>query len=139
MDAVSLADAKTHLSELVDRVEAGDSIEITRRGKPVARLTGVAPPRKPIDLGSLKALTDGIPPQSESALISCDRCGTAIATDALSRHVIDRRRPNDRNHDGTSAELAGKAEPRTVAGQRLDDHRDLVSFGDQDANGQHQC
>jgi prevent-host-death family protein len=67
MDTVSLADAKTRLSELVDRVEAGDSIEITRRGRPVARLTAVATPRKPIHLSSLKALTDGIPPQSQSA------------------------------------------------------------------------
>jgi len=32
MNPISLADAKAHLSELVDRVEAGDSIEITRRG-----------------------------------------------------------------------------------------------------------
>ena len=32
MDVVNLADAKAHLSELVDRVEAGDSIDITRRG-----------------------------------------------------------------------------------------------------------
>jgi len=30
MDAVSLTDAKAHLSELVDRVVAGDSIDITR-------------------------------------------------------------------------------------------------------------
>ena len=67
MEAVSLADAKTRLSELIDRVEAGDSIEITRRGKPVARLTGIAKSRKPIEMSSLKALTDGIPPQSESA------------------------------------------------------------------------
>ena len=28
MDAINLADAKAHLSELVDRVEAGDSIDI---------------------------------------------------------------------------------------------------------------
>ena len=39
MDVINLADAKAHLSELVDRVEAGGSIAITRRGKPVARLT----------------------------------------------------------------------------------------------------
>ena len=31
-------DAKTHLSQLLDRVEAGEEIEITRRGRPVARL-----------------------------------------------------------------------------------------------------
>ncbi len=31
MDSINLADAKAHLSELVDRVEGGDSIDITRR------------------------------------------------------------------------------------------------------------
>ena len=49
MDRVTLADAKAHLSELVDRVAAGRSIAITRRGKPVARLTAVTGPRKRID------------------------------------------------------------------------------------------
>lgn len=67
MDTVSLADAKRRLSELIDRVEAGDSIRITRRGKPVARLPGVATPREPIEMSSLKALTDGIPLRRESA------------------------------------------------------------------------
>jgi hypothetical protein len=32
MDAISLTYAKAHLSELVDRVEAGDLIDITRCG-----------------------------------------------------------------------------------------------------------
>jgi prevent-host-death family protein len=67
METVSLAEARTRLSELIDRVAAGGSIVITRHGKPFARLTGVAKPRKPIETSSLKALTDGIPPQSESA------------------------------------------------------------------------
>ena len=68
MDAITLADAKAQLSALVDRVAAGDSIEITRRGKPVARLTAVTKPRKPIDLALLQALTAAMPPQSESAV-----------------------------------------------------------------------
>ena len=67
MDKVSLADAKARLSELIDRVEAGESIEITRRGKPVARLTAVAPTRKPIDIAGLKALTDALPLQGVGA------------------------------------------------------------------------
>jgi prevent-host-death family protein len=67
MDAVNLADAKAHLSELVDRVEAGDSIDITRRGKPVARLTAVARPRKRIDATLLRALTATMPAQAEGA------------------------------------------------------------------------
>jgi prevent-host-death family protein len=67
VDVINLADAKTHLSELVDRVEAGDSIDITRRGKPVARLTAVAKPRKRIDAAVLRSLTATMPPQAESA------------------------------------------------------------------------
>lgn len=67
MDAVSLAEAKAHLSELIDRVEAGDSIAITRRGKPVAQLTSVATAGKPIDLAMLQALTAAMPQQVPSA------------------------------------------------------------------------
>jgi prevent-host-death family protein len=67
MDKVNLADAKAHLSELIDRVEAGDSIDITRRGKPVARLTAVARPRQRIDAALLQSLTATMPPQTPSA------------------------------------------------------------------------
>jgi prevent-host-death family protein len=67
MGAISLADAKAHLSELVDRVEAGDSIDITRRGKRVARLSAVETPRKPIDLAALQALTAAMPASSQAA------------------------------------------------------------------------
>ena len=34
--------AKTHLSRLLDQVERGETIIITRHGRPVARLTPVA-------------------------------------------------------------------------------------------------
>ena len=67
MDAVNLADAKAHLSELIDRIEAGESIDITRRGKPVARLTAVARPRKRIDAALLQSLTATMPPQTRGA------------------------------------------------------------------------
>lgn len=67
MQAISLAEAKAHLSDLVDRVEAGASIDITRRGKAVARLTAVARPRKRIDASLLRGLTASMPPQVESA------------------------------------------------------------------------
>lgn len=67
MDTVNLADAKARLSELVDRVEAGDTIAITRRGKPVACLSAVATSRKPIDAALLRALTESMPPQTEPA------------------------------------------------------------------------
>ncbi|CDX42047.1 Prevent-host-death family protein [Mesorhizobium plurifarium] len=67
MDPINLTGAKARLSELVDRVEAGDSIDITRRGKPVAQLTAVAKPRKPIDAGLLRSLTAVLPARPESA------------------------------------------------------------------------
>jgi prevent-host-death family protein len=38
MKQVQIADAKAHFSALVERVEAGEEIVISRRGKPVARL-----------------------------------------------------------------------------------------------------
>ena len=38
MKHVGIFEAKTHLSSLVDEVEKGDEIVITRHGKPVAKL-----------------------------------------------------------------------------------------------------
>ena len=37
-DPVNIHQAKTHLSRLVERVEAGEEIVIARAGRPVARL-----------------------------------------------------------------------------------------------------
>ncbi|SEG61504.1 type II toxin-antitoxin system Phd/YefM family antitoxin [Bosea lathyri] len=67
MDSVSLADAKAHLSELVDRAIAGEEICITRRGTPVARLTPIRPAKRRIDIAELRAVTEGSTPQTESA------------------------------------------------------------------------
>jgi prevent-host-death family protein len=67
MNTINLADAKAHLSELIDRVEARDSINITRHGKPVARLTAVARPRKRVDAALLQSLTETMPPQPQDA------------------------------------------------------------------------
>ena len=43
MNDVALFEAKNRLSELIHRVEAGEEIAITRRGKVVARLVPPAP------------------------------------------------------------------------------------------------
>jgi prevent-host-death family protein len=67
MDSINLADAKAHLSALIDRVEAGETIDITRRGKPVARLSAVARPRKPIDAAMLQASTATMPREAQGA------------------------------------------------------------------------
>lgn len=68
MSTVNLANAKAHLSELVERAAAGEPVRITRRGKAVAQITSVdTPARKPVDLGILRALTSTMPKQKQSA------------------------------------------------------------------------
>lgn len=47
MQTVSVYDAKTHLSRLLDAVEEGKEVVITRNGRPVARLVQAVPaPRR---------------------------------------------------------------------------------------------
>ncbi len=48
MNSITVADAKTHLSELLGRIENGEEIVITRRGKPVARLIAVEPAKQSV-------------------------------------------------------------------------------------------
>lgn len=67
MTSVTLADAKAHLGALVEQAANGNSIDITRRGKPVARLIPVDQPRKPIDVEMLRQLTDTMSRQDVSA------------------------------------------------------------------------
>ena len=67
MDTISLAEAKAHLSELVARAAEGETIQITRRGKPVAQIAPIQEPRKPIDFGALRELVKTSPKQPESA------------------------------------------------------------------------
>jgi len=53
MSTVTLADAKAHLSHLLDQVEAGQEVIITRRGQPVARIAPLERPKQ-----ALKPLAD---------------------------------------------------------------------------------
>jgi len=41
MDTIGAFDAKTHFSQLLERVAAGETITITRHGTPVAKLVPV--------------------------------------------------------------------------------------------------
>lgn len=47
MKTVGAFEAKTHLSRLLDKVEKGEKITITRHGAPVARLVPVEKEEKP--------------------------------------------------------------------------------------------
>jgi prevent-host-death family protein len=50
MSATNIHDAKTHLSRLVDRAGAGETVVIAKAGKPVAKLVPLSaadmPPRR---------------------------------------------------------------------------------------------
>ena len=61
MVIVSLVHAKAHLSELLDKVESGEEVVITRHGKPVAHIRQAAPPKEPLPLDKLAAFRARIP------------------------------------------------------------------------------
>jgi prevent-host-death family protein len=69
MSTVTLTEAKSHLSHLLDRVEAGEEVVITRRGLPIARITPVEKPKHPVR--SLAAFRSRMPrwPKPSSALL----------------------------------------------------------------------
>ena len=54
MVIVNVSQAKAQFSRLISRVEAGDEVLITRRGKPVARLVACKPRKKRLP-GRLKS------------------------------------------------------------------------------------
>jgi prevent-host-death family protein len=67
MDALNIAEAKAHFSALIERVEAGETVDIMRRGKTVATIIPKVPPRKEFDWAMIDALTARMPYQEISA------------------------------------------------------------------------
>ena len=47
MTIIDVSDARTELSQLLDRVLTGEEIVFTRGGTPVARLASIEPPEMP--------------------------------------------------------------------------------------------
>ena len=56
MKIVNVHEAKTKLSELLKKVEAGEEIVIARAGKPVARLVPASAPHSKRMLGTARGL-----------------------------------------------------------------------------------
>ena len=61
MVTVNLAHAKAHLSELLDKVEAGEEVIITRHGRAVAHIRPVSRPKQPLMLDALAAFRAQMP------------------------------------------------------------------------------
>lgn len=54
MDTVSIHEAETHLSQLIERARAGEEIVIADAGEPVARLVAYTVNKAPRKPGALK-------------------------------------------------------------------------------------
>ena len=61
MVTVNLAQAKAHLSELLNKVETGEEVIITRRGRPVAHIRQAVSSKKPLPLAKLAAFRARMP------------------------------------------------------------------------------
>jgi len=66
MRTVSVAHAKSHLSEILSMVEAGEELQISRRGQPIARLVPEPKPG-PVSAFDFDALAAFVDAQSLSA------------------------------------------------------------------------
>ncbi|MBO3707304.1 MAG: type II toxin-antitoxin system prevent-host-death family antitoxin [Candidatus Accumulibacter sp.] len=67
MTTCTVAQAKAHLSELLDRVEKGEELVITRRGKPVASLSPIRPAPRGPDWTAIRAFRESLPTGGSTA------------------------------------------------------------------------
>ena len=75
MPEINVKKARSNLSSILDRVEKGEEVVITRRGKRVARISNVDSKSKPSPLKSLKKFRSKI----------------SVKGASLSQTVIDQR------------------------------------------------
>ncbi|QOC21935.1 type II toxin-antitoxin system prevent-host-death family antitoxin [Wenzhouxiangella sp. AB-CW3] len=66
MNTTNVREARKRLSALLDQVERGESVVISRRGKPVARLVA-AHTEEPVRFPSRAKLRQSLPPAKESS------------------------------------------------------------------------
>ncbi|MDI6024933.1 type II toxin-antitoxin system prevent-host-death family antitoxin [Corticibacterium sp. UT-5YL-CI-8] len=105
MTCFNLAEAKSHLSELINRVEGGETVQIMKRGKPVAELVPIRKPRKPIDKDFFKTETKHLR-YLTTPTISCSVCAIPTAIDGLRRHFDPGLRSDCRNGQFGDAAIA---------------------------------
>ena len=66
MASVTVRDLRNHGGEVLDRVEAGERVTVTRNGRPVAELVPL--PRRPLSNEELVARAANLPPVDPAAL-----------------------------------------------------------------------
>jgi prevent-host-death family protein len=82
MKSVGSYEAKTHLPRLLSQVEKGETITITKRGKPIAVLAPIQQAPRP----DVKAVI-------EAMLAFRDKHGPVLGDDLTVREMIDEGRP----------------------------------------------
>lgn len=60
MKSINIHEAKTHLSRLVERVQAGEEFVIAKAGRPAARLVPLVAVASPVKTGGLR-IPGGVP------------------------------------------------------------------------------
>ena len=72
MITVGAYEAKTRLSELLQRVQEGETVTITRHGHPVARIVGVEPEKPTIEeiKAEVERLREGLEPISIEEILA---------------------------------------------------------------------
>jgi prevent-host-death family protein len=117
MADVSIAEAKAHFSELVDRAEAGETVRITRRGKPVARLVPESKKKNESMSRRCANLRSRHPGSRSARENSCVRCVMTNAIDPLSRYIFAYSRAHGRTGHGDSTIVATAAKTRYACHQ----------------------
>jgi prevent-host-death family protein len=65
MNKVSVVQAKAHFSKILEKVESGEEVLITRRGTPIARLSSVERAKSPLQLDAIDAFRASLIPVAE--------------------------------------------------------------------------
>ena len=68
MSSVPIEEAQTRLVDLIDRLQPGDEVVITRGAKPVAKLTAATPTRASRRLGTMKGTVKYVAPDFDAPL-----------------------------------------------------------------------
>lgn len=68
MNTCTVAHAKAHLSDLLDRVERGEELVITRRGRAVASLSPIRPALRDPDWAAIRAFRESLAASGSAAI-----------------------------------------------------------------------
>lgn len=61
MERINLTHAKAHLSEVLNKVEAGHEVVITRHGRDIVRMSPARQPKQPLPLAELAEFRASMP------------------------------------------------------------------------------